>query len=177
MKDLKKIELAIPVEELTPIIETTIDSYIKMLPEKIYGMLNASIARCLGFSDRWTSVDGWEIDNCNGRESTVASYCNSKAKKTVEDSIEEIGNNFVLEKSMKLSLQKEFKNLVEQNLRKAIKEKAEEFTNKLIADMVPEVIDMRKPSLQDLANPEYGSNLIQEILIDEIFRGAQVADR
>ncbi len=174
----KQLFMAKLKQEMEDRIAQSAANFIENMDKMIHNQLSNATSRILGFDPR--GRDGWEIDRCNGRSSTVSEYVSARAKKVVKEEIDKIWAEDEIKKAVERAKASVIANLsreVEYDLRDRLRE----LTKNLCERYVKSIVDSVEKDLKvistdfDIASPE-NIGPVQEALLKKIAESVKLAE-
>ncbi len=140
---------------------------IKEIPRKVKKGIESTVAQALGFTAKWG--DAWEVDNCNGRNSTVSGLVSDnivdKVTKMVHSLSKKVKLGKVFEKALLKDMIDHYQRHVKNSLYDAVQKMAEERAQELVEKILPDIsgIDM---SFEAMFNPEFGERPAEKLVME-----------
>jgi len=153
-------------EEMEEAIGKALREVLKEIPNQVKRGMSGTVARALGFENRW---GGWEVDHCNGRMSVVSELISSAAQTKVREAVMEASKEFTISKTLKKAIMSDmknvfnraFRNTLGEEIEKLARQKAQEMAKQLMSDMANITMDM--PSMAD---PSFGEKEIEKAALE-----------
>lgn len=131
--------------QLESILKEKMSAYVKELPKKIEGLMEASLLSLLGLEKRGYN---YEIDHCNGRNSVLIDAIRELAKDEVTKMVKgNIKIDKVQTSLFQAAFMKEFNNQVSYAVRAMAEREAKSFVEKQFANLSEETLKKFLPTV------------------------------
>lgn len=151
-------------EQIEERVGKALQDCLSNIPHQIKSQVNQIVAKALGFECRYGNE--WNVDHCNGRNSTVSSLVCAAAQKQVEEVVRKASEEFVITDDQIEAIKNDMRNRFRDAMYKAVGDKLEQIAAAKAVEVVNELMpDFTKIStdIKKMADPSYGSKEIEQV--------------